>query len=413
MADFIAQLGSVNNQGLLADSERLQSLKAGENPYVTGNSLIANSGVFFGRRKERFKILSALRNPNNPASVSLLGERRIGKTSLLNQLYKELAKEDKLISIQTSTQNWKQYSAKDFFKSLHQCLADTVNMAIENNDNSAYEQCRDFIASLAEDYRFVLMIDEFELIASNDNFDADFFSHLRGLGDTASYRFSFVISSRRELQELCRKEKIEASMFWNIFGVREVLNLLDEKDAKNLLFKPLEKTLGYSYSDRLWNEVKKMTGCHPLLIQLVAFSYWNCKHYDFSVDEIEIKMNLRRYLKDWFYQRSGESQQQWQVLVQAAGGKNIKETPASNDLYLRGLLLKNGDPFCLYFAQVIREEFEDKNGCSIEATLNEMAEGLEKGVDIATKFYNVFLKGAALSGKVRQQFLNPDSEDDG
>ena len=64
MADFIAQLGNIDKQGLLADFERLQSLKAGENPFITGNSLTANSGVFFGRKQELFKILSALRNPN-------------------------------------------------------------------------------------------------------------------------------------------------------------------------------------------------------------------------------------------------------------------------------------------------------------------------------------------------------------
>ena len=90
MADFIAQLGNSQNQGLLSLDERLATLPINPNPYITGASLPPNSPLFFGRQRELHDILSVLRRPDKPSSVSILGERRIGKSSLLNQVFQAL-----------------------------------------------------------------------------------------------------------------------------------------------------------------------------------------------------------------------------------------------------------------------------------------------------------------------------------
>lgn len=47
-----------------------------------------------------------LRRPDKPGNVSVLGERRFGKSSFLNQIYGALAAEPDLVSIQATTQDW-------------------------------------------------------------------------------------------------------------------------------------------------------------------------------------------------------------------------------------------------------------------------------------------------------------------
>lgn len=90
--DFKAQLGRSENPGLLNQEGRLALIQPGRNPYVTGTALPGNSPVFFGRVQILHEILSVLRRPNKPGCVSLLGERRIGKSSLLNQIYQAFGK---------------------------------------------------------------------------------------------------------------------------------------------------------------------------------------------------------------------------------------------------------------------------------------------------------------------------------
>ena len=100
------------------------------------------------------------------------------------------------------------------------------------------------------------------------------------------------------------------------------------------------------------------------------------------------------------------------MLVQAAGSKKVKENSTFEDLYLRGLVLRNGDTFCPYFADVIKEECEammqqgafgdEKEG--LETTLDKICLGLEKGVAYSGKLYGTFMKGKKLIDIAQKQF---------
>jgi hypothetical protein len=166
--------------------------------------------------------------------VSLLGERRIGKSSVLNQVYQGLGQEPKLVSIHASAQNWNLASQQNFFQHLYQTIRTTVpdvpSMGVEG-----YPGLRNAIAALSRRYRFLLIIDGFEEMAGNPNFDRFFFSNLRALGDGPEYSFGYLLASRRPLKELCSQHKIQASKFWNIFGSRRVLGLLEEREARDLV----------------------------------------------------------------------------------------------------------------------------------------------------------------------------------
>jgi hypothetical protein len=113
----------------------------------------------------------------------------------------------------------------EFFCSLQQAIARAIGYTIHDQAQD-YPGFRDFILALAKnhDYQFVLILDEFEVMASNPNFNADFFRNMRALGDEPEYHFGYLVSSRRPLKALCRdNKKIDESSFWNIFDPREIV----------------------------------------------------------------------------------------------------------------------------------------------------------------------------------------------
>ena len=248
--DFKAQLEDANQPGLYSPEQRLSKLVAGANPYVTGTSLQANSSVFFGREQALGEILGTLRRPERPGCVSILGERRIGKSSLLNQIYQALATEPGLVSVHATAQNWNHASQQQFYTRLHVCLASALGLKGEKSAED-YPDLRDFLLNQAKQgRRFLLIIDEFEIMAGNPAFDAYFFSNLRALADRPEYRLGFLTSSRKPLKELCATHKIEASSFWNIFGVTKVLGLLAEAEARDLVVEVFGRSLKSRHTGR-------------------------------------------------------------------------------------------------------------------------------------------------------------------
>ncbi len=108
--DFIPCLGQANQS-----KKPVPCFKSGENPYQANTALVANAPTFVGRRQIMHEIAASLCRPGSPSSVSLLGERRIGKSSLLNQMRGRLAEEPNLITLFANAQEWSQRSQRHFF----------------------------------------------------------------------------------------------------------------------------------------------------------------------------------------------------------------------------------------------------------------------------------------------------------
>jgi len=64
-------------------------------------ALPGNSPMFYGRVDELYSILGFLRHPDQSGNVSVVGERRIGKSSLLNQVCQALTVDANVITIST------------------------------------------------------------------------------------------------------------------------------------------------------------------------------------------------------------------------------------------------------------------------------------------------------------------------
>jgi hypothetical protein len=350
--NFTAQLGHPSHPGVLPKDQRLQQIQPGQNPYCTGTALPGNSPVFYGRNDELQDILNRLRS-NKPANINILGERRIGKSSLLNQVYQAIAAESNLVSIYATAQDWQlgDNSQSQFFGSLHQAIAEALRATSPPVHN--YEGVRDFIRQYADKrYRFVLLIDEFDKMTGNVHFNTSFFSQLRVLGYQPEYQFGYVLASRASVSDICQQGKIDESKFHNIFGHCPTLGLLTQTDAKLLIQEPMQRSLGRGFKKDV-EEIFDYAGYQPAFIQIVAAAYWEARYSKSELNYYDIEQALRGQYRDLWEHQSPNAQH---LLAQVAQGHALTEDNCQiSELQHRGLLDEQRQLFSKHFAKLIRE----------------------------------------------------------
>ncbi|MBN2071198.1 MAG: protein kinase [Candidatus Krumholzibacteriota bacterium] len=264
----------VTNVGSLAERNSKR------NPYLN-RVMIKSPNDFFGREKEIRKIYSRLDAPQ-PQSISVVGDRRIGKSSLLNHIHnrknrkKFMQNYDSSIFVYLDFQNTVDNDVSKFIDLLFNVFS------FETGDQTRYtarpktlDQLKDVIEELHEEgKRIIIMMDEFELITRNENFEQDFFSFLRSLANT--YRVAYVTSSREELQLMCHDKDISDSPFFNIFS-NLPLRPFSREDADKLISIPSrrEGVPLEEYSERLLD----MAGLFPFYLQIACSSL-----FEFIVD---------------------------------------------------------------------------------------------------------------------------------
>lgn len=250
------------------------------NPFTYGNP-ISDPQRFVGRAREVEQIFSRLRNVEFESS-SLVGERRIGKTSLLNYLadpgvrrahglnpdgyifvYADLA----LLDAATTPPRLWQY----LLRQLAPHLSDEDSQWVEavagqppTLDNFTLAEVFDRLDG--QKRHVVLLLDEFENVTRNNNFGPDFFYGLRSLA--IHHHLALITSSRRELIELTHSEEIRSSPFFNIFANINV-RLLTEADAHALIQNALSDPAARFTPSEIEHLIR-VAGTHPFFLQTAA-----------------------------------------------------------------------------------------------------------------------------------------------
>src|SRR5262245_34217057 len=190
------------------------------NPYLN-RVAIKDPAQFFGRAREVSKIFSRI-GASRPQSISVVGERRIGKSSLLNFInHPEVRKRfldppDSYTFAFIDLQQKRRLTLIEFFKELFELLAkDTGDKSLAKLQPS-FDALRGVLEGFRRDGRkLVVLFDEFDAITTNHAFDLEFYSFLRSIAN--NYDVAYVTSSARDLQELCHTQLIADSPFFNIF----------------------------------------------------------------------------------------------------------------------------------------------------------------------------------------------------
>ncbi|MCP4698431.1 MAG: ATP-binding protein, partial [Gammaproteobacteria bacterium] len=360
-----------------------------------------NAPLFLGRTDELRQLLGKLKQSPKPGSAAVLGERRIGKSSLLQQLLVALRGEAGLICVHGDAQSFENHSPAEFFRSFSYAITKALP-AHSEAEISGYAQLQRQLHELAPHYRVLLMLDEFEHFAANSKLDAQFFYHLRALGSDPQCPLGYLLASRSPIKEVCKKHKhIEVSDFWNLFGSSRVLGLLTEEEAEKLIQEPLRRTLGGTLKTPQKQEMLKLTGRHPGFIQMLMLLYWNNLQQKQAADWSDYKGGLVEYFETlWTARTEAEQALLWRI---AAGGKPKQEEECLRlDLERRGVLTKDGKLFSDWFGEVIETWAPEKKEIGDYADAAEKA--LDKTEGWIDKFFNLGEKYAEKSGKIVGKF---------
>ena len=257
------------------------------NPFTFGNP-IRDPARFYGREEDIRQILNRLLSSAHE-STSVVGERRIGKTSLLKHLSNpEVALQYGLTPDQyclvyidfqgltdiTPQRFWERVLRKMRRASSNEKLKTLIEetLALENIDLFDLEDLFEAFHDL--DMNVILFMDEFEYITQNTNFGSDFFGGLRALA--IHYSLTLITATRRELVDLCHSEEIKGSPFFNIFAT--VILRPFSPEVVNELIKGYMRDTELVLGPEDYNFVLKLGGGYPFFVQMIGHYLYEGKN---------------------------------------------------------------------------------------------------------------------------------------
>lgn len=245
------------------------------NPYLN-RVAIKDPRQFFGRTREVSKIFSRI-GASRPQSISVVGERRIGKSSLLQYINNPevrsrfLDKPASFVFVFIDLQQKRRLTLTDFFRQFFALIATEVDdHSIESLDPS-FDSVRSVLENFRRDgKKLIVLFDEFDAITANRAFDLEFYSFLRSIAN--NYDVAYVTSSARDLQELCHTQLIADSPFFNIF-TNVFLRAFSRKESVELITRPSEEAglalEGYA------RRVMEIGGYFPYFLQIACSAFFD------------------------------------------------------------------------------------------------------------------------------------------
>jgi len=256
------------------------------NPFLYGNPVQPDQ--FIGRRTIVRRVVGRIFNQGQ--STALVGEPRLGKTSLLHYLSAAQtraalysAKAERLHFCYLDTQILSSdCTLMQFWELALRTLQKTVapissigqqlqQSAATGYDVFALETL--FRALHAAGHQLVLLIDEFDLLLHHPLLShAQFFGSLRSLASRSQGAFTLIIASRLSLARLnaeTQRYNPTGSPFFNIFD-EVTLGTLTSQEIEQLLNLAGDR---FTADDRHF--IISLTGGHPYLLQSTAAAMWD------------------------------------------------------------------------------------------------------------------------------------------
>lgn len=251
-----------------------------ENPFTFGNP-IREASRFYGREDEIRQIANRLLS-SGKESTSIVGERRIGKTSLLMHIADEAVAASLglvperycliyidfqgLVDI-TPQRFWERVLKKMKRSICHQELVSEIETLLQRQEFDLFDLEDLFEGITHSGLTTVLLMDEFEYVTQNPNFKADFFGGLRALA--IHHNLPLIPATRRELVDLCHSDEIKGSPFFNIFA-SVILRPFNHQDAQSLVDGYLHET-SLSVTQAEKDLIVRLGGGNPFFTQMAGY----------------------------------------------------------------------------------------------------------------------------------------------
>jgi serine/threonine protein kinase len=336
------------------------------NPYLN-RTMLKKTEDFFGRTQETHRIFARL-NATPPGSISLVGDRRIGKSSLLNHVYAQSVRQtylqhpDRLVMVFLDFQQEKNMSLEAFVRALLGMAALELRGRLDVSDCSPdLDGIRGLVQRLDKaGFRLVLLLDEFDGITTNSCFSLEFFSFLRYLAN--HYNVAYLTSSSRDLQDLCHTREISDSPFFNIFSTLR-LGLFRPEEATELIAAP-SRRVGRPLAP-FQRQLMEMAGLFPFFLQIACSQTLEYLEENPSATQPDFDKIGRRFFEEarfhYRYIWDGLDSVEKSTLLRLAKGKEIPAAlqHVQDQLARRNYILEeNGRQrlFASAFADFIRLE---------------------------------------------------------
>lgn len=258
-------------------------------------SKIKDPKSFFGRKEILYKLYRML---NSLGNCSVVGPRRIGKSSLLYHMAlpdtysssSHLDEAETYVFAFIDLEVIAMLGVDDFLMMAVKRLCQESSGRLQNPPEE-YGTVRGFPSFLeeacAKNLKLVLCCDEFESLDPQKGFECDngFFSFLRAMSD--GYGLTMVTSSRIPLHELCLEGNLPTSPLWNVFD-NFPLGLMTEDEMLSLIKEPFARS-GISLTKDETSFISDLAGPHPFFLQMACYYLFESKVTQSFPDLSEVK----------------------------------------------------------------------------------------------------------------------------
>lgn len=341
---------------------------------------------FCGRKKIISGILDRVAHD---AASAVVGEQRIGKTSLLQYLQSPQAGQafpflDKtFIFVFINCQALPAISPRNFWYELLSGLEMRAHDPVileplgallqeyrQNTDAQYYPlaQLRRFFERVHQwQYRVIFLMDEFDCILESHELPISFYNNLRAL--VVDKMFNFILVTRRNLAATA-PEVESGSPFFNVFIQKEMVGFTDKEVTLWMDTRLKGSSVTFSVSDRAL--VRDLGGRHPFFSEMAAYFLYDIREEDPDLPTAEVRRQVEREVKkeangqfSSYWKHSGEEEMVMLALL-ALRRKDRPLDPAMfaskcmDQLERRALILQEEAGWKIFsplFEQFVRDEF--------------------------------------------------------
>jgi tRNA A-37 threonylcarbamoyl transferase component Bud32 len=255
-------------------------LKRLRNPFFSRQRITDPDG-FYGREREIEGLYSALITHQ---CRSLVGERKLGKSSLLTAVGRPDLMErfgvdpERTLYLYVDLEGMASAQRQDFWVEILDRLSaalppgplqDQAGRLLDSGE-LRFVTVRRLLRRLRDaGLDLVLALDEFEGLARNPNFEPDFYGELRSLAGELGV--VYLTASKRGLYELTyHHSDTLSSPFFNIFS-EITLGLMPEQEARGLLATLSCQGQGGGFCEEEVDLAVELAGPHPFFLQIAGF----------------------------------------------------------------------------------------------------------------------------------------------
>jgi len=273
-----------------------------DNPYYHRGP-INEPRHFYGRAKELRTAFNFLKNGQ---SVSIVGIRRIGKTSLLLQLANpDVAQKygldlQRRLFVYLDCNELTSQNRAGAYRRLLQAVQERLAERGQNMELGPAEidqvTFAEHIRTLKrQGWQVIFLLDEFEQLGNNEHLDLDFFGMLRSQ-IVPPKGVVYVTASGRPLKEITYKGRADTSPFFNVFHSMH-LGGFTQTDAHQLISEPATQA-GFPFASKTVDRLYSLSGGHPLAIQIACFHAFELNQEKGILDQADYTLLTEQTLTD-------------------------------------------------------------------------------------------------------------------